>query len=40
MAKDRFHRVVKTALEKEDWQITADPYEINDVQQEVIVQWL
>jgi hypothetical protein len=28
MAKDRFHGVVKTALEKEDWQITADPYQI------------
>ncbi len=29
MAKDRFHDVVKIALEKEDWQITDDPYEIN-----------
>lgn len=29
MAKDRFHDVVRTALEKEGWQITADPYEIN-----------
>lgn len=29
MAKDRFHAVVKTALEKDGWQITADPYEIN-----------
>jgi CRISPR/Cas system-associated exonuclease Cas4 (RecB family) len=29
MAKDRFHQVVRTALEKEGWQITADPYEIN-----------
>lgn len=29
MVKDRFHDVVRTALEKEDWQITADPYEIN-----------
>ncbi len=29
MAKDRFHDVVKTALEKENWQITADPYELN-----------
>lgn len=28
MAKDRFHNVVRTALEKEGWQITADPYEI------------
>lgn len=28
MAKDRFHEVVKTAIEKEGWQITADPYEI------------
>jgi hypothetical protein len=29
MAKDRFHDVVRTALEKEQWRITADPYEIN-----------
>jgi len=29
MAKDRFHDVVKTALEKEGWRITGDPYEIN-----------
>jgi predicted RecB family endonuclease len=29
MSKDRFHDVVRTALEKEGWQITADPYEIN-----------
>ena len=29
MAKDRFHTVVRTALEKDGWQITADPYEIN-----------
>ncbi|GAA6617739.1 element excision factor XisH family protein [Scytonema sp. NUACC26] len=29
MAKDRFHHVVRTALEKEIWKITADPYEIN-----------
>lgn len=29
MAKDRFHAVVRTALEKEGWKITADPYEIN-----------
>jgi XisH protein len=29
MAKDRFHQVVRTALEKEGWQITADPYEIS-----------
>lgn len=28
MAKDRFHDVVRTALEKEGWKITADPYEI------------
>ena len=28
MARDRFHYVVKTALEKEGWQITADPYEV------------
>lgn len=29
MVKDRFHYVVRTALEKEGWKITADPYEIN-----------
>lgn len=29
MVKDRFHNVVRTALEKEDWKITADPYEIS-----------
>lgn len=29
MAKNRFHYVVRTALEKEGWQITDDPYEIN-----------
>ena len=29
MAKDRFHDVVRIALEKEGWKITADPYEIN-----------
>ncbi len=29
MAKDRFHYVVRAALEKDGWQITADPYEIN-----------
>lgn len=28
MVKDRFHKVVRVALEKEGWQITADPYEI------------
>ncbi|NJK73585.1 MAG: hypothetical protein HC849_15425 [Oscillatoriales cyanobacterium RU_3_3] len=28
MAKDRFHDVVRAALEKEGWRITADPYEI------------
>ncbi|NES96034.1 MAG: fatty-acid oxidation protein subunit alpha [Desertifilum sp. SIO1I2] len=37
MVKDRFHDIVRTALEKEGWQITADPYEINinDVEFEV-----
>jgi hypothetical protein len=37
MAKDRFHTVVRTALEKDGWQITADPYEINidDVEFEI-----
>ncbi|MGB3295474.1 MAG: XisH family protein [Phormidesmis sp.] len=29
MAKDRFHDVVRAALEKEGWHITADPYEIS-----------
>ncbi len=29
MAKDKFHNVVKNALEKDGWNITADPYEIN-----------
>jgi hypothetical protein len=29
MAKDRFHNIVRNALEKEGWKITADPYEIN-----------
>ncbi|BAZ10248.1 XisH protein [Calothrix sp. NIES-4071] len=29
MARDRFHYIVRTALEKEGWNITADPYEIN-----------
>ena len=28
MVKDRFHFVVRTALEKDNWKITADPYEI------------
>lgn len=29
MAKDRFHNIVRNALEKDGWKITADPYEIN-----------
>ncbi len=29
MAEDRFHNVVKTALQEEGWQITADPYNID-----------
>ncbi|MEQ8960763.1 MAG: XisH family protein [Coleofasciculus sp. C2-GNP5-27] len=29
MVKDRFHDVVRTALEKDNWKITADPYEIS-----------
>jgi CRISPR/Cas system-associated exonuclease Cas4 (RecB family) len=28
MAKDRFHYVVRNALEKEGWRITEDPYKI------------
>jgi hypothetical protein len=46
MVKDRFHDVVRTALEKEGWKITAavDRYQLRlltyDVQQEVITRWL
>ncbi|MEM9219777.1 MAG: XisH family protein [Cyanobacteria bacterium P01_F01_bin.150] len=29
MAKDRFHNVVRAALEKDGWTITADPYAIS-----------
>ncbi|NET67985.1 MAG: fatty-acid oxidation protein subunit alpha [Moorea sp. SIO1G6] len=29
MAKDRFHNAVRTALEKENWVITADPYQLS-----------
>ncbi|MBR8839623.1 MAG: XisH family protein [Stigonema ocellatum SAG 48.90 = DSM 106950] len=29
MAKDKFHDVVRTALQKDGWKITDDPYEIN-----------
>jgi len=29
MAKDRFHNIVRNALEKDGWKITADPYEVN-----------
>jgi hypothetical protein len=29
MAKDKFHNVVRNALEKDGWNITSDPYEIN-----------
>ncbi|MBU7581764.1 MAG: XisH family protein [Nostoc sp. TH1S01] len=29
MAKDRFHNIVRNALEKDGWKITDDPYEIN-----------
>ncbi|NEQ97649.1 MAG: fatty-acid oxidation protein subunit alpha [Cyanothece sp. SIO2G6] len=29
MGKDRFHDVVRTALEKDGWTITADPYELS-----------
>jgi len=28
MAKDFFHKIVRTALEKDEWKITHDPYEI------------
>ena len=27
-AKDAYHDVVRTALEKENWQITHDPYKV------------
>lgn len=29
MTKDKFHNVVRKALEKDGWNITSDPYEIN-----------
>jgi XisH protein len=29
MAKDRFHNVVRNALQKDGWKITSDPYEIS-----------
>ncbi|NEP51930.1 XisH family protein [Moorena sp. SIO2C4] len=29
MGKDRFHNAVRTALEKENWVITADPYQLS-----------
>ncbi|MHC5595758.1 MAG: XisH family protein [Nostoc sp.] len=29
MPKDRFHNIVRNALEKDGWKITADPYEVN-----------
>ena len=29
MARDRFHDVVRKALEKEGWQVTDDPYKID-----------
>ncbi|GAA6617286.1 XisH family protein [Scytonema sp. NUACC26] len=29
MAKDRFHDAVRAALEKQEWTITADPYEVS-----------
>lgn len=29
MAKDRFHDAVRTALEKQEWTITDDPYEVS-----------
>lgn len=29
MARDRFHGAVRTALEKDNWIITADPYELS-----------
>ena len=28
MARDLFHNIVKTALEKEGWKITHDPYQL------------
>ncbi len=37
MARDRFHQVVRIALEKEGWQITDDPYtiDVDDVDFEI-----
>lgn len=29
MVRDRFHNAVRTALEKEGWTITADPYQVS-----------
>jgi XisH protein len=29
MARDRFHYIVRNALEKDGWEITSDPYVIN-----------
>jgi len=44
MAKDRFHRVVRTALEKDGWQISADPYQIRiddvDFEIDLAAEWL
>ena len=28
MAKDIYHEIVRVALEKDDWSITADPYKL------------
>lgn len=48
MAKDLFHNTVKTALQKDGWQITHDPYQLRyevrlityDPNQEVIDRWI
>jgi hypothetical protein len=46
-ACDLFHQVVKNALQKENWQITHDPYGLHpiylityDIEQEKLVKWI
>lgn len=38
MAKDKYHNIVKRALEKEGWKITHDPFAFN-IENEEIVIW-
>ncbi len=37
MAKDQFHEIVKTALQKAGWQITHDPLYINVAEVEIYI---